>query len=317
MKILIGYDGSESSEAMLDDLKLAGLPGDCEILVVSVGDMLKTNPPIREVVAQAFTSRRFAPGIRQVQTHGENVISEAKALAAQAKKRVQTRFPDWDVASDVAVGAPAWKLIEKADGWNADLITVGSQGRNALGSFLLGSVSKKVVTDSNCSVRVARRNEMRKENAPPRIIIGVNDSPSAVQAIFSVGKRVWQDGTEVLLINVAENTSPNGTSYTHPKINDRVDNFENGKKTRIHSILEWGAEELNIIGLKTSISTKKGDPKQVLVSEAHRWNADSIFIGTRGFDNSFERFRLGSFSTAVATNAHCSVEVVRPPETWE
>ncbi len=37
MKILIGYDGSDSSEAMLDDLKLAGLPGDCEALVVSVG----------------------------------------------------------------------------------------------------------------------------------------------------------------------------------------------------------------------------------------------------------------------------------------
>ena len=37
-----------------------------------------------------------------------------------------------------------------------DLIVVGSHGRSALGRFMLGSVSQKVVTEAHCSVRVAR-----------------------------------------------------------------------------------------------------------------------------------------------------------------
>lgn len=79
-------------------------------------------------------------------------------------------------------------------------------------------------------------------------------------------------------------------------------------------MLEWATEELNAIGLKTSVLTEKGDPKTVLLEEARKWNADSIFVGTRDFKSVFERFRLGSVSTAVVKNAHCSVEVVRPAD---
>jgi nucleotide-binding universal stress UspA family protein len=59
---------------------------------------------------------------------------------------------------------------------------------------------------------------------------------------------------------------------------------------------------------------ENGAPKTVLLAEAEKWNADSIFVGTRDFKSGFERFRLGSVSTAVETNAPCSVEIVRPTE---
>ncbi len=93
-----------------------------------------------------------------------------------------------------------------------------------------------------------------------------------------------------------------------------IDSYQQSVSSKIRSILEWGAEELKIIGMKPSIWTQKGDPKRILVSEAKSWNADCIFVGTRSFDNFLEKFRLGSVSTAVATNAHCSVEIVRPPD---
>jgi nucleotide-binding universal stress UspA family protein len=48
------------------------------------------------------------------------------------------------------------------------------------------------------------------------------------------------------------------------------------------------------------------------LEKAEEWNADCIFVGTRDFKSGFERFRLGSVSTAIVTNAHCSVEIVRP-----
>ena len=36
-----------------------------------------------------------------------------------------------------------------------------------------------------------------------------------------------------------------------------------------------------------------------------------IFVGARNFTSAFERFPLGSVSTASVTSAPCSVEVVR------
>ena len=80
-------------------------------------------------------------------------------------------------------------------------------------------------------------------------------------------------------------------------------------------MLDWATEELGNIGLQTSVFTGKGEPSRILIEEAHKWNADSIFVGTRDFDSAFERFRLGSVSTAVVSKADCSVEIVRPPHT--
>ena len=77
-------------------------------------------------------------------------------------------------------------------------------------------------------------------------------------------------------------------------------------------MLEWATEQVDAIGMKSSVLRVKGDARKVLLEEAREWNADGIFVGTRDLKGVIERFRLGSVSTAVATNAHCSVEIVRP-----
>ncbi len=314
MKILIAYDGSASADAIFEDLNQSGFPRDTEALVVSVADLIMSNPPIREVAAQAFTSRRVAAGLKQARTHAEQVIKEAEDFAAHAADRLRRQFPKWAVRSETEVGAPAWKIMEAAKRFNADVIVVGSEGRSMVGRLFLGSVSKKIAEDADCSVRLARRIEAREEIAPPRIIIGVNDSPTAVQAILSLGRRVWHDKTEVKLIAVDETALSVRITDRLPQIAELIESYQQPVKSRIQDFLEWGAKELKFIGIKAAISVEKGDPRKILVSEAKNWNADCIFVGTRSLDNFLERFRLGSVSTAVATNAHCSVEVVRPPD---
>jgi len=64
-------------------------------------------------------------------------------------------------------------------------------------------------------------------------------------------------------------------------------------------------------GLPGSQNIHAGNSKHVLEVEAERWNADCIFVGANAFGSRVERFLLGSTSAAVATRAHCSVEVVR------
>jgi nucleotide-binding universal stress UspA family protein len=79
---------------------------------------------------------------------------------------------------------------------------------------------------------------------------------------------------------------------------------------RVEAMVDWSANMLQTEGLKTEVVVKDEDPKQLLINEAESWGANCIFVGSKGMGK-FERFRIGSISSAVAARAHCSVEVVR------
>lgn len=314
MRILIGYDGSKHSDNAIDDLKLAGLPNDSEVLIASVGDLLMSSPELSEVLTQTLIPSRVASGIEKAKTHADLVTEDAKEAAERAKKRVKELFPGWNVRAEVMIGMPARVLIDVANEWKADLVVVGSHGRSALKRLFLGSVSKTVVTDSHSSVRVGRLSRRRDVDAPPRVIIGVDGSPAAEQAIYTVGQRVWPDGTEVRLVAVDDGTRPTNIAARLPHAAAMINDYFHKRESRVSSMLKWATKELSAIGLTTSVVTEKGDAKNILLAKAEEWNADCIFVGTRDFKSGFERFRLGSVSMSVVTNANCSVEVVRASE---
>lgn len=293
MKILIGHDGSQSADAALVDLQRAGLPVEAEAQVVSVADiMMVPQTPAYELAGEALMSRRVTSGLAYAQRHTERVLNEAKDFARRASDQVRSFFPHWSVRAATLTGSPAWELISKADEWKPDLIVVGSHGRSAVSRFILGSVSKKVVTDSDHSVRVSRGDLERDLNEPVKLVIGVDASAEAEQAVRAVGGRVWPYGTEVQIIAVDDGSSSMFTSTA-------------GR------MVAWAENALSLIGLKTSVRWEKGDPSRVLIDQAQAWDADSIFVGGRRFSGALERFQLGSVATALVTKAHCSVEVVR------
>lgn len=293
MKILIGHDGSQAADSALVDLQRAGLPDEAEALVVSVADVLMVPATTNyELAAEALTSRRVASALVHAQRQTERVVNEAKEFANAAKERVRSYFPHWTVRAETLAGSAAAKLISKADEWKPDLIVVGSHGRSAVSRFILGSVSKKVVTDSDHSVRVSRGDLEKDLNKPVRLVIGVDASAEAEQAVRAVGRRVWPYGTEVQIIAVDDGSSAMFTLTA-------------GR------MVAWAENALSLIGLKTSVVWEKGDPRRVLIDLAQAWDADSIFVGGRRFSSALERFQLGSVATALITKAHCSVEVVR------
>jgi nucleotide-binding universal stress UspA family protein len=314
MKILIGYDGSESADAALDDLRMAGLPRETEALIVSVGEVLTPPlPPSNEMAGQPLASQRMASAIAQAQSQKAQAVKEAEELAAKASERVRSYFPDWEVRAEGIAGWPSSELIRRADEWKADLVVVGSQGRSAVGQFILGSVSKNVVTDSHHSVRVARGAVGKKSSPMPRVMIGVDGSPEAERAVRAVGWRVWPDGTEVRIITVDDGTSPARIARVLPTAAAMIIDRNEETAVAAKMMVEWGESELRVIGLNVSVAIEKGDPQRALIEEARKWDADSIFVGGRRFDGALDRFWLGSVSTTVVTKAHCSVEVVRSP----
>jgi len=297
MKILIGHDVSKSADAALVDLQRAGLPDDAEALIVSVADTMMVVPtPDYELSEQALMSRRVTSGLAYARTQTAQVIEEANEFASRARDRVQTYFPLWSVHTETLTGMPASELIRKANEWKPDLIVVGSHGRSPITRFILGSVSKTIVTDSGHSVRVSRGNIEKDLSEPPKLVIGVDGSSEAEEAVRAVGGRVWPYGTEVRIIAVDDGSSSliNG-----------------GLPMASAQMVAWAENELTEIGLKVSVLKEKGDPRRVLFEQARAWDADSIFVGGRRFSSALERFQLGSVATALVTKAHCSVEVLR------
>lgn len=311
MKILIGFDGSGCAEAALDDLTHAGLPANAKAYILSVAEVWLPPPPpsTYEILDQARKAKspielqhNFSKGCR--------AAKEALALAERARDRVVTMFPNWKVTADSSCGSPAWELVAKADEWKPELIVVGSHGRTALGRFVLGSVSQRVLTEARCSVRVSR-GRVDEPNSPVRIIVGTDGSPASDEALRAVAARKWPSQSEVMVVLVDDPLAPEFLGKLIPPLGETIEEDRREERAWVERISARSIDLLRAADIEVTCAVREGDPKRELCKAAEEWGADCIFVGSAGFSNRFERFVLGSVSAAVAARAHCSVEVVR------
>lgn len=312
MKILIAYDGSKCAEAAIDDLARAGMPPSGEALVVSVAEVWL--PPQDSVVTEADgQSPYIANLVKARRESGQKAVTEAAMLAKHAETRIRKALPGWSVASSATYGSPAWEILDAARSFDSDLILVGSQGHSALGRFVLGSISQRVLTEAECSVRVAR-GSIDVDPAPERIVIGFDGSKGAVGAASAVAARRWSEGSEVRLIAVTEPTSPRAIGRFVAPAGRSAIGVTAKKGIWLEQTASDAAARLREAGLRSELCVRSGNPKEVLVREAESWGADCIFLGATVYGSSWERILLGSTAAAVTARAHCSVEVVRQHE---
>jgi nucleotide-binding universal stress UspA family protein len=311
MKVLIAYDGSRHARAVLNDLRRAGLPREAEALVISAADVW-VRPPSKDDVRESRARELDIVGLNKAQAQAEQAVKRARALAKLASKRIKAMFPEWTVNAEACGDSPAWAVIKKADEWGADLVVVGSRGRSAERRLLFGTVSQKVLYEARCSVRIARH-PARKDDSPSRIIIGVDGSPGAEAAVNAVAGRDWPSGTEARVIAVYSLQTLLAIGHFIQPVLVAAREHLDDRTALAQSIADSSAEKLRTAGLLATAIAREGDPKRMLLDEAAKWQADSIFVGARGLRR-IERFLLGSVSAGVAAQANCSVEVVRTPE---
>jgi len=145
MRVLLGTDGSEYSEAALHAVAAQFQPQATEVRVVHV-----VQPLIMGVTPQMSTD--YAPEV-------EGLVKQGKELVTRASKKLQDAGFKADTL--VEVGDIRVKLIDLAAEWNADVIVLGSHGHGAIRRFLLGSVAEFVARNASCSVEIVRRHEKK------------------------------------------------------------------------------------------------------------------------------------------------------------
>ena len=139
-KILIATDGSPAAlQAVELGLELAEEHG-AQVTFVHVApaaDVLPVGLPMAGPVSVPH----------ELDEHDRTSLDEALELADERGVPALTRL---------LVGGAARQIVGYADEIGADVIIVGSRGLGALGSTLLGSVSRKVLHDAKRPVLIVR-----------------------------------------------------------------------------------------------------------------------------------------------------------------
>jgi len=152
MKILIGVDGSQYSDAALDEVSRRRWPTGSEIRVVHAYEMPLAPTP----EAWALPPDYYEQLDRAVRTQSDAIV---EAAAQTLKARLGAAF---EVKSEAILGSPKRVILDEAESWKPDLIVVGSHGYPTWERLLLGSVSQAVVAHAKCSVEVVRLPESKQ-----------------------------------------------------------------------------------------------------------------------------------------------------------
>jgi nucleotide-binding universal stress UspA family protein len=320
VKVIIGLDSLAASGYILDDIAVAGLPPETNYLIVAATDIdpfPKESEAAIENLLQpdsASWQREVTPEertylatmLQNARTYAHDKEQEATHNAAEAVEELRRRMPGASVDYRVVMASPFEAIIEQARQREADLVVVGSQNASTLTRFFLGSVSQKVITFCTRPVRIARA-QAKPTGEAPRLLIAFDGSPDSRRAVKAVASRTWPAGTKVKLLIIEE---PRSAGFFLKSLEASAGEQGGASGRIVHTLAESAAAEIVAAGLDASVEQLSGNPKTILLEQAEQWNADTIFLGAKGHTHP-NSSTLGAVATAVATRAHCSLEIVR------
>jgi len=124
MRILVGVDGSDySTWALMEAISIA---------------------------------KKFSGHVKVITVYKRGSIDEATKIQLKAKQLLEEEQIDSSLSA-ILGSNPSRAMVDTAKNENFDLIVVGSRGLGSAAAFLLGSVSKQVVSKASCDVLVVKK----------------------------------------------------------------------------------------------------------------------------------------------------------------
>ena len=296
MKILLAIDGSTASDRAIELVATIGWPAGSHVQLVNIADaMLGVYAGMPGVVVST----------EAIEADMEVDRERRQQFLGAAAARLEG--PGRTVATEIIGGRPASSIVEAARAAQADLIVLGSHGRGALGSAILGSVAAEVVEYAATPVLVVRTPTVS------RLVLADDGSLPAAAAKALLGRMPGFRGLPVRVVSASER-HPGWFGWLQPEAAAEIQSLEEAIQADLkehESIASASADELSAAGLVADGIAPLGDPAPEIVRAAETFHADLIVMGTRG-QTGFERLLLGSVARKVLERAHCSVLVVRP-----
>lgn len=155
MRILLAIDGSEHSEAVVEEIARQHFPAASEVRVISAVELPYFPGEYAEIRGM---------GIQADITEAERERARSAVDKAAVQIRAGAEGCKLTVTTEVLSGSPKQVILEQSEAFGADLIVVGSRGRGNFERFLLGSVAQAVALHATCSVEIVRSPKAQTNN---------------------------------------------------------------------------------------------------------------------------------------------------------
>ncbi|PYP85100.1 MAG: universal stress protein [Blastocatellia bacterium AA13] len=148
-----------------------------------------------------------------------------------------------------------------------------------------------------------------------KILLAVDGSDCSEAAVKEAARRPWPEGSEIRVLSVIEPmVTPMAEAWALP--DNYWEEADKAAKDHAGAVMDKALSRLTTArrpGLTITSETVRGNPRDAILNEAERWQADLIVVGSHGYSG-MKKLWLGSVSQAVMSHAKCSVEIVRVRE---
>ena len=144
MNILLAVDDSRYAEEILQFVQKQDWFDTAHLTILHV---------IEPMMVGSYLSFLPSPVIEEIKERAQQTSTE---LLNNIAAKLGQSHPEADVKIELIEGFAREEIINFAKKWPAELLILGSHGRTAVASLLLGSVSQAVVTTAPCPVLVVR-----------------------------------------------------------------------------------------------------------------------------------------------------------------
>lgn len=187
----------------------------------------------------------------------------------------------------------------------ARTVVVGSHGRSALPTALLGSVSHQVAIHSSCPVVVVRENGTQGVDGPGKVIVGVDGSEASKPALAYAFAYASSTGSGLTAVHTWWWEPLEGVSLGEPWIGDWTQ-IATQEGSLVSEVLAGWAQKYPDVAVTSHVV--RGDPVVELLEQSQ--GARLLVVGSRG-RGGFIGLLLGSVSRRILKRATCPVAVVR------
>ena len=292
-RIVVGYDGSPSSEA-------AALWGCTEARTHGRGLVLLTalTPP----VATGGLGVGLPPGLDILDAMEQGARAELDAACARLADGPGAGLA---IEAAVAVGSPSGVLLEASE--TASMLVLGTRGHGGFRGLLLGSVSGQVAAHAACAVAVVRGQSVA---APTDVVVGIDGSAAAESALAYAFAAASARGLGIVAVHAWDVPAydllvvPNGPVPI--PLNDVADD----EVRMTAEVLAGFRAEYPDVRVEERL-VRSQPVKAILGSCDH---AAMVVVGTHGHGPAVGAL-LGSVSNGLLHKATVPVVVVPPPDT--
>jgi nucleotide-binding universal stress UspA family protein len=229
--------------------------------------------------------------------------AELEKEAEELKVSLRRQCPGLQTEVVLADGG-VWPVVEAvAQERNADLIVVGTSGRDGIGRFLLGSIAEQIIRQAKCPVLAVGPHAQfgaSREASFKKIVFATDfGEGSRVAAGYAVAL-AQEHQAHLTLLHVIE----------HPKAGDLVHPREL-EEAAVLSLLGLVPHEAEL-WCEPKTVVRHGMPAEKILEVAEKEQADLIVLGLREGKGVGRATHLTNVAHQVLSLATCPVLTVRP-----